>query len=255
MKPRPAAEPAVDLGAFQEQFSAFLLHRNEYFGSAAAPQIYRNNVMLSLTRALGNQFPALCKLVGEQFFGALARDFVLAHPPTDPSLTFYGSELSDYIDQHPGCRRLPWLADVARLEYRRQEVRHAADEPALVPQLLAEVAEAQLANCRLVVRQSVRLLRSGFPVDRIYQESLREQPERVEMPEGVTHYLLILRRGLEVEVSRLTPEQHDFLALLQAGQALGEAWEHVYETHDLEESALVALLSKYLTLGVFTQLR
>ena len=43
--------------------------------------VYRNNVVVGLANALRAKFPATERIVGEEFFGAMARIFVMAHPP------------------------------------------------------------------------------------------------------------------------------------------------------------------------------
>lgn len=46
----------------------------------AGLDIYRNNVFYSLGQALGDIYPVIKALVGDEFFGAMAREFVRAGP-------------------------------------------------------------------------------------------------------------------------------------------------------------------------------
>ena len=43
--------------------------------------VYRNNVAVSLVEALGARFPVVKRLVGEEFFRAMAHAFVSREPP------------------------------------------------------------------------------------------------------------------------------------------------------------------------------
>jgi hypothetical protein len=43
--------------------------------------VYRNNVVVGLVNALRSRFPVVEKIVGEEFFAAMARVFVLERPP------------------------------------------------------------------------------------------------------------------------------------------------------------------------------
>ena len=52
--------------------------------------IYRNNVLFGLSEALAARYPATVQIVGREFFGAMAREFVLRHPPSSPVLLDYG---------------------------------------------------------------------------------------------------------------------------------------------------------------------
>ena len=46
--------------------------------------VYRNNVMASLGAALAQRYPVIERLVGGEFFAAMARQFVTQHPPRSP---------------------------------------------------------------------------------------------------------------------------------------------------------------------------
>src|SRR5215475_8850242 len=46
--------------------------------------VYRNNVVVGLIEALRTSFPATCRIVGEEFFWAMAREYVVLEPPSSP---------------------------------------------------------------------------------------------------------------------------------------------------------------------------
>src|SRR5918911_1682786 len=92
------------LGDLQKHFAAALLDRSKPVpdGIRSRPErrfaVYRNNVYVSLVAALATRFPVCRALVGDDFFGAMARDFVAAHPPRSPLLMTYGDDFGDFID-------------------------------------------------------------------------------------------------------------------------------------------------------------
>ncbi|MEL6963263.1 MAG: DNA-binding domain-containing protein, partial [Pseudomonadota bacterium] len=51
--------------------------------------VYRNNVVAGMTEALRATFPAVEKLVGEDFFAASARIYIDQNPPQSPLLFRY----------------------------------------------------------------------------------------------------------------------------------------------------------------------
>ena len=53
--------------------------------------VYRNNVIVSLTASIRTGFPAITRLIGSDNMAGLAGLFVRAHPPTDPVLMFQAS--------------------------------------------------------------------------------------------------------------------------------------------------------------------
>src|SRR5512146_2798388 len=89
--------------------------------------VYRNTVAASQIEALAARFPVVKRLVGEEFFRAMAHEFVAQHPPRSPLLFQYGESFADFIDDFAPAAPLPYLADMARLEYLRGRAYHAAD--------------------------------------------------------------------------------------------------------------------------------
>src|SRR5437762_1260948 len=101
--------------------------------ASARLAVYRHHVLTSLTAALEATFPVVCRLVDRRFFGWLADSYVRAHPPAGPCLFEYGADLPEFIAAFPACAPLPWLADVARLEWAMNVALHAPDAVPLEP--------------------------------------------------------------------------------------------------------------------------
>ena len=98
---------------------------------AARFAVHRNNAVSSLVEALADTFPVTRQLVGEAFFGAMARLFVLDAPPRSPLLGQYGDGFPAFVERFEPAQGLPYLADVARLEFLRVRAFHAADAAVL----------------------------------------------------------------------------------------------------------------------------
>ena len=84
--------------------------------------VYRNNVVAGLANTLRSRFPATEKIVGEEFFAAMARAFVTEKPPRTPLLAAYGDEFPAFVAAFAPARELPYLADVAQSSRRRARV-------------------------------------------------------------------------------------------------------------------------------------
>ncbi|WP_141701617.1 DNA-binding domain-containing protein, partial [Methyloceanibacter marginalis] len=74
--------------------------------------VYRNNVYASLIDVLGSRFPVSARLVGEEFFRAMARIYVAQTPPASPVLLHYGAEFADFVGTFPPASAVPYLACV-----------------------------------------------------------------------------------------------------------------------------------------------
>jgi hypothetical protein len=101
--------------------------RGDGLEPAARLAIYRHHVVTTLTAALQAAFPVVCRLVDERFFAYAAARYIQVEPPSGPCLFEYGAGFADFLAEFPACRALPYLADVARLEWAMQRALHAAD--------------------------------------------------------------------------------------------------------------------------------
>ena len=125
------------------------------FGGPAGKRfdVYRNNVAASLAAALETGFPTVRRLVGDDFFRAMAGVFFRACPPEDPRLATWGSKFPGFLARFEPVGHLPYLPDVARLDLGLRQSYHAADataletrglEPAAVMALCPRLAPATL---------------------------------------------------------------------------------------------------------------
>jgi hypothetical protein len=64
------------------------------FTSQDLIQIYRNQYFLSLSESLAKSYSCVKRLVGEDFFNKLAKDFIMAHPSKTGNIIDYGDEFS-----------------------------------------------------------------------------------------------------------------------------------------------------------------
>ncbi|QCI67349.1 DNA-binding domain-containing protein [Phreatobacter stygius] len=193
-------------------------------GKAAGKRydVYRNNITVSLVNALAATFPATARIVGVDFFRAMARAHVRAAPPSSPLLFEYGHGFADFIEAYEHAQPMPWLADVARIERAWLDAYHAADAEPLTPQALGSVASDRLADTVLTPHPATRILRSRFPALTIFVANRSDGPVgriRATEPEDA----LVTRPGLEVVVRRLPPGGTVFLMHLVAGAPLGAA--------------------------------
>lgn len=181
--------------------------------------VYRNNVQFSLGRALAARFPVVEQLVGATFFAALARVFVAAHPPRDPVLMRWGAALPDFLAGFGPVAHLPWLADVARLEWARGAAVHAADAAPADP---AALAAAPPEGLRLGLHPSVALFASAHPAVAIW---LAHQPgaPAAPLPPGPSFALIGRQPDFTVILAPIDAPTHAVLTALAAGAALGAA--------------------------------
>lgn len=181
--------------------------------------VYRNNVVVSLSNALSEAFPVIRKLLGDNNFGILARQFVREHPPTSPLIALYGAALPDFLERFEPVRQLGYLPDVARLELALRRSYHAADTTPIAPEALEALAPERLLASRLGLAPSVRLVGSGWPIVSIWRFNMQDGPKPEMRPETA----LVTRPDFDPVVTDLPPAGGAFVAALLDGASFEAA--------------------------------
>lgn len=187
--------------------------------------IYRNTSRSALTNALRLAYPAVHRLVGDDFFAAAADAFITSEPPHTAWLDLYGRGFPEFLRTFKPASRLTYLPDVARLERAVVRAIHAPDVESLVPAQLAGTAPHDHARVCFMPHPSVSLVSSSHPVDAIWRAVLAHDDEALSAIDldADAVWLLIERRADAVEVIRCERERWRFAKALFAGEPLGTA--------------------------------
>jgi hypothetical protein len=209
----------------QEEFAAAILGGGAHRFDRGL-QVYRNNVFVSLLQALANVYPVLVRLVGRDYFDQAARRFVREHPSRSGNLHDFGGQLPGFLGRVPEAKSLPYLADVASLEWAWDQAFHACDAPGLDAARLANLPESAVASLRFRLHPAVRLVASPYPVLAIWEANIEDAPEggEIDLDAGPDR-LLVTRRELERVIERLTPGEFGLLYALASGESLADACE------------------------------
>jgi hypothetical protein len=253
------------LGHRQAAFAHALLHVAEPVppglvgldGRAGAMRfaIYRNNVALGLIEALKAAFPVVYALVGDDFFAAMAHAHAVEYPPVSPVMLEYGGGFPAFIARFKPAAALPYLADVARLEWAWVEAYHAADAWPLSPGLLPRVAREDLPQARLLLSPSLRIVRSDFPVVAIWEMHGRDDRADAQLFADGGQDALVLRPGAEVEIRCLPAGNAVFIEALAAGASVVEAMQAGLAASVLFDlaAALTGLIDSGAIIGIETK--
>jgi len=192
--------------------------------------IYRNNVTVALIDALADCYPVVNALVGEEFFRAMAREFARLHAPRSPIMAEYGGDLADFIKTFAPAATLPYLSDIARLEWQRVLAWNAADATTLTAKDLTPLLSnpAQLIRTSWHFHPSLSLLESCFATVSLWlahqhasSYQIRASLDRLDFLQAES--ALVLRLHQNVVVLKIQPAQAVFVAALQSGKTLGSA--------------------------------
>lgn len=259
MSPREGAAPD-----FQDAFSAALFDPDAgpppgvAAGADGRPAekrfaVYRNNVIASLIEALGKAYPAVERLVGPEFFKAMAGVHVRAHPPQSPVMLFYGEAFPEWLEAFQPAASLPYLPDVARIERARRRAYHAADATPLTPAdaeaVFGALAPEAVALSRIQLHPSLHLVSSAHPALSIWR--MADAGGGGKAPAGPER-TVIVRPDETVEMRAADAGAFAFLDALSAGARLVDAATAGTTAHS--DFDLAAALRGGLTAGFFASI-
>ncbi|KEJ95868.1 Putative DNA-binding domain-containing protein [Pseudosulfitobacter pseudonitzschiae] len=182
--------------------------------------VYRNNVMQSLTDVMRAGFPAVRKLIGAQNFDLVAGAFIRAQPPTLPIMQRYGDGFDSFLAEVPQLAHLGYLSDVAGLEQALRLSYHAADCVPLDAARLGDLPPEQLGAVRFAVAPAVHLIPSVWPLYDIWRFNTEDGAPK---PQPVAQHVLITRADYDPVPHPLSPAQGAWIAALMAGETLEAA--------------------------------
>ncbi|MEP7180553.1 MAG: DNA-binding domain-containing protein [Betaproteobacteria bacterium] len=189
--------------------------------------IYRTAMFANYRNALSASYPVVLRLTGTRFFHTAVDAFVRAHPSTSGDLNVYGDAFGDFLAGYAPAANLPWLRDIARLEWAQDEAHRARDAvhaPETVFAALAAAPADRLPLLRVTLEPSCRLIASSYPVLRVWQvnQSGFEGDARVSLDEGADT-LLVRRDAHGVSIERIGAGDFAWLAALAGNATLGSA--------------------------------
>lgn len=185
--------------------------------------VYRNNVMVGLIEALKANFPAVSRIVGDEFFNAMARAFVMSAPAASPILFDFGVGFPDFVAEFEPAAPLPYLSDVARIERAWSEAFHAPEATALTHEAFADISDDRIADVCFAVHPSLRVVRSHWPALTIWRMNVGDgMPGPVDLESGGED-ALVVRPDAEVEVRSMPSGAAAFIGALADGRTLVDA--------------------------------
>ena len=193
-------------------------------------QVYRNNMQSALISALRGVYPVTERLVGEEFFSAAALAYLKANPSHSGNIQEYGGAFSQFLNGFGPATSLPYLGDVAALEWHRLQTAIAPPHVSMNLAALAAVAAELQLGLHFLTQPAVRVFRSRFPVLTIWEYCQSMAPEEgldIDLP---GERALFARPALDVYMRRLSPGEYDFLHQLRRGRTFEEACVQALKT-------------------------
>ena len=194
--------------------------------------IYAEGYYSRLLECLEDDYETLKRVLGDKLFRRLVADYLEAHPSRSYTAAELGRHMPEFIAGWELAEALPYLPDLARLEWLCVESFFAENLPVYDLAKLQTIPESRWPKARFRLDPSVRLLRTDWNLDEMWGSE--HEPAHEE-----ARWLLVRRSpvSLRVVVDRLEPLQYRVLELLGQGLSLGALCEELSQSLDGDEQA------------------
>jgi len=203
--------------------------------------IYRANMVAAADKALSAAYPVIRQVVGGEFFHGLAREYQRGTPSTSGDLNEFGATFDAFLAAFEHVQTMPWLPDLARLEWAAHRAYGAADAPEWDAATLGAVDPERQSAIRFQWSPGLAVIESPYPIVRVWTIHQPGYAGEFSVDWDVPEAALVARDGFVVRVTACGPADAAFLAASLAGQPLGDAAEAALRQHpDFDLGALLA---------------
>lgn len=214
--------------------------------------VYRNNVFGNFTSVLESVYEVIQKLVGEDYFESLAEKYVKKYPSKSGNLDSYGEYFADFLKQRKAQHKLPYLSDVANLEWLFHKCYFAKNADDFDIENFQKIPPENFSNLTLQLHPSCFLLKSKFPIFSIWKDNI-ENDGKNEIFLQNSEFVLIGRANGNSEITNLSKEEFIFLSEIEKQTRLYEIYKKLASNNKKEgnpEPDIGKLLEKFIQLRI-----
>lgn len=205
--------------------------------------VYRRNVFGAMTGALRSTYPVVERIVGDAFFRHAAEAYLRAHPSVSGDLNDFGGAFADFLAVFAPAGGLPYLPDVARLEWQVQRLYYAGDHPPGDLSGLAGLPPERWHFATFHMHTSWVAMQFPWPLAGIWRVNQSGYASDMEVGCGPCT-ILVWRQAGVVKVAELTPGEAGFIDALAAHSPLGIAAENAAADLAFDLAAALARLAE-----------
>jgi len=190
-------------------------------GTAAARwHVYESGHVTRLVEAIGNDLPAVVRILGPAAFEAACARYLRACPPRSHDIGRAADRFAGWLAEDPLAARLPFLPDLARFEWALAEAFIAEDAKAARWDDLAAADPESLAMTEIATLPGTQVIRSPWPLSELHElRDVADDEVDVALEEKPTT-LVVHRHELEATWQAVSEEDASFLESLGSGCTL-----------------------------------
>ncbi|WP_119304039.1 HvfC/BufC N-terminal domain-containing protein [Dongia deserti] len=214
--------------------------------------VYRKAYWARLVEALGNDFPALNALMGDEAFDRMARAYIARNPSQHPSIRWAGRRLAEFLAGEAPYRDDPWFGDMARFDWALAFAFDAPDAPAAALADLAGMPPEFWGTIRLQFHPTLDHFGVSTPVDEARLRLLENADVTLDRQARCDRAIMVWRIAYDLKFRAIDLLEHAALQAMQNGATFGDMCELVAQQVSPDAAPLRAaqILQGWLECGI-----
>lgn len=220
------------LAELQKTFIAGLLDKDSHILDIIQPNpklsalnqfaIYKNSTYAKLQRALTDIYPVCRKLVGDDFFNGMCDRFIQQTPSQSYDLNKYGETLSSFISTFQPAQTVPYLSDIASLEWAWHLTFSAPDTNHFDFEKFAACYATEGENILFSLPRQSTLLVSPYPLHQIWKMNNGSDDSLIVLEAEQSYHFLIWRKQFDMRIDAISEIDWQLLTWIQSKMSLGQ---------------------------------
>lgn len=212
-------------------------------------QVYTDGYPARILEALAETFPACAHILGDATFAAMGERYVSQLRGAPRNLNDVGAALESFLRTEPLCESLPFLPDLAALEWTTQQAFHSREGEPFDGSKCGDWTSERWMRARIEFQPSVTLLRSEWPLSEL-RDAIDVDRESIDIDlTRQPRCFLIHRSGFDVEIESVSEFEASAIEAFKRGAPLGEVVENL-ERQGADASAVSEFFSRWTSLGL-----
>ncbi len=212
-------------------------------------QIYRNSAMGNIIAPLELTYPVVKDLVGDVFFELMCYKYIENNWPTSGNMNDYGANFADFINKLEQTKHLPYLSDIARLEWLFHLSSLADDKKQSDWSTFPQLTENELSKVKVKIHPSTMLITSIYPILKIWEMCKEGNITQIDLDKEKGVNALLIRKDLKVNIYPIEDNEIAFLKALINGKTLINALDRALEIK--EDESVQNFIAKHVEIGTF----
>ncbi len=190
--------------------------------------IYQNNLRGALQNTLSQTYSVCCKILGENYFRQLVKNYIATYPSRHFDLNFYGRHFSDFLQNCYATldeiTDFPYLSDLAKLEWLYHRAYYATESTNFDFEMFARLSEPQQSSVYFNLTEGLAFISSEYPIVSIWRLNKQENITQTAIA-GLAESCCIYPNQYQVEITQINSRSYQLLNMINHQSSLSEIVE------------------------------